>query len=596
MEWEAWFVVAVVAGLLVSLARNIAPADCLVGACLVVLCVVGEITGTEKLPDVARAVRGFSSPAMLTVGMLFVVVCGLVQTGAMLRFVAPLLGRPTSILQAQLRVMLPVAGLSSFLNNTPIVAMFMPAVDDLCRRTRISPSKLFMPLSCASTLGGLSTLIGTSTNLVISGMIVAQTDLPPLTMFTPAWIGVPCCLLGLAMILVTQKWLLPDRKPPINWTDDPRQYTVEMLVESGGPLVGRSVEQAGLRHLPGLFLAEIDRDGDVLPAVGPEQRLMAGDRLVFVGVVDSVVDLRKIRGLVPVVEPSFRLEAASSGRSLIEAVVSDRCPLIGRSIRDGHFRSVYRAAVIAVARSGQRIEGRIGDIVLAPGDTLLLETGPGFLAERRNSADFYLVSGISNSTPVRHDRAWMAVTILLGMISAAAFGWLDMLTASALAAVLMVVSRCCSVSDARRSVDWSVLLVIAASMGVGQAIDVSGAAQAISRQLIAIGAGHPHSVLAAVYLCTVLFTEMITNNAAAVLVFPIAMSAAQAMNVSMMPFAMAVMMAASCGFATPIGYQTSLMVYGPGGYRFSDFLRLGIPLDLILMVFNVVVIPLIWPF
>ncbi|MCA9048496.1 MAG: SLC13 family permease [Planctomycetaceae bacterium] len=596
MPWEAWLTIVAVCVLLSALAANLAPADCLVGFCLIAICCVGEVSGSERIPTISEAVAGFGNPGMLTVGMLFVVVAGLVQTGAMLRFAAPLLGHPTNVRQAQWRIMLPVAGLSAFLNNTPIVAMFMPVVDDLCRRTGISPSKVFMPLSCASTLGGLCTLLGTSTNLVVGGMLATQAGIH-LGMFDCAWIGIPTCLTGVLFIILFQHYLLPDRKPPINLTDDPRQYSVEMQVPVGSPLIGQSVHQAGLRHLPGLFLAEIERGGEILPAVSPEQRLCAGDRLVFVGVVDSVVDLRKIRGLEPPSDQRFHFaDRTFTHRSLIEVVVSDRCPLVGKSIRDGHFRSVYGAAVIAVARSGRRIDGRIGDIILSAGDTLLLEARPSFLQEHRNSPDFYLVSGVENSNPPRHESAWTAVSILIAMILAASVGGMQMLTAAAVAAILMVLTKCCSVREARSSIDWSVLTVIGASLGIGEAMKSTGAAGAIADGVISVAGGHPTSVLAAVYLCTMLFTELITNNAAAVLVLPIALSAAAAMNVSVMPFAMAVMMAASCGFATPIGYQTSLMVYGPGGYRFADYLRLGIPLDLVLMLLNILLLPVLWPF
>ena len=544
MIWEAWFAVAVVLILLTGLARNWAAPDLLVLGSLVLILVVGELTGTKALPGLAEATAWFANPAVLTVGALFVVVAGLVQTGAMMRFATPLLGRPTSIASAQTRLMLPVAGLSAFLNNTPIVAMFLPVVADLSRRTRISPSLLYMPLSCAATLGGLCTLIGTSTNLVVSGLIAARTDLGQLSLFTPAWIGLPCCVSGVGFILLTQRWLLPDRNPAIGLSDDPREYSVEMSVPADSPLIGQTIEQAGLRHLPGLFLIEIERSGDLLTAVGPKERLAAGDRLVFVGVVESVVDLRKIRGLTHALDAVFRLDGPQAARGLIEVVVSNRCPLIGSSIRDGHFRSVYGAAIVAVARSGRRVEGRIGDIVLQPGDTLLLEASRSFARERRDSPDFYLVSGVEDSTPLRHDRACVALGLLLVLVVTASFEWLSMATSSLLTAAAMIGTRCCTSAEARRSIDWSVLLVIAGSLGIGRALEQSGAAEIIAGRIIDLAGGHPHLVLAAVYVTTMLFTEVITNNAAAVLVFPISLAAATSLGVSVMPFAMAVLVGA----------------------------------------------------
>jgi di/tricarboxylate transporter len=598
MAWEGWVTIAVVTLFMVGLARNWTAPDVLGIACLTLLVAIGALTGSERLPAPSEALSGMGNSGLLTVGALFVVVAGLSQTGAVALIVQPLLGHPRTALAAQVKLLLPVTTLSAFLNNTPVVAMFMPVVDEICKKTKISPSKLFLPMAYAGTFGGVCTMIGTSTNLVVAGLIdkASLPDVPDFRMFDIAWVGLPCAVAGTVFILIFSRWLLPDRRPAISLTDDPRQYTVEMLVQPGGPLVGQSVEQAGLRHLPGLYLAEIDRQGVILPAVGPKERLQAGDRLLFVGIIESVVDLQKMRGLTPATDQTFKLDAPRTHRCLIEAVVSDRCPLVGKSIREGRFRSEYNAAVIAVARSGKRITARIGDIVLQSGDTLLLEAHRDFVEQRRNSTHFYLVSGIANSAPRRHERAWLALAILAAMVIVAGFGWLDMLAAALLAGTLMILVGCCTATEARRSIDWSVLLVIGASLGIGQALDTSGAAQVVASTLINLASGHPWLVLVMVYLVTMVFTELVTNNAAAVLVFPIALAAARSLGVNFLPFAITIMIAASGGFATPIGYQTNLMVYGPGGYRFSDYLRLGVPLDLVFMIVTVFVTPLVYPF
>jgi di/tricarboxylate transporter len=595
MPWEAWFVLLVIAGSLVLLARNLVPADVQLTAALTLIVAVGEVVGSERLPSIATAVAGMGNTGLITVGVLFVVVAGLVQTGAMERIAWPLLGRPKSSRMAQLRMMAPITVLSAFLNNTPVVAMFMPVVDDLCRRTRISPSKLFLPLAYAASFGGVCTLVGTSTNLIVDGLARDELGIE-LAMFDLAWVGVPCAAGGVALLLLLSERLLPDRRPAITRHDDPRQYTVEMIVQDGGPLVTRNIEQAGLRHLQGLFLVEIERNGETLPAVSPRERLQGGDRLVFVGVLESVVDLQKMRGLTRAPEEAFQLDGPHTKRRLIEAVVSDRCPLVGTSIREGQFRTIYNAAVVALARGRHRITGKIGDIVLRAGDTLLLEAHEDFVQRQRNSSHFYLVSGVENSQPVLHERWWVALGILVLMVAVASSGWLDLLTAALLAAGLMVVTECCSLGQARQSVDWSLLVVIAASLGIGRAIETSGLADAVASRMIGLAGGHPWLVLAAVYAVTMIFTELITNNAAAVLVFPIAAKSAVSLGVNPMPLVIAIAVAASAGFATPFGYQTNLMVYGPGGYRFSDYLRIGIPLDLLFMVITVTLAPLVWPF
>jgi di/tricarboxylate transporter len=595
MGWEAWLTLLVVVGILTALVREWVPTVVLMLSALIFLVAVGELAGSERLPSITQAVAGMGNSGLITVGVLFVVVAGLVQTGAMELVAGPFLGRPKTVRAAQIRLLTPVATLSAFLNNTPVVAMFMPVVEDICKRSGITPSRLYMPMAFAATFGGVCTLVGTSTNLIVHGLML-DAGYHGFAMFDLAWVGLPCAIAATSFMVVCSERLLPDRRPAITRHDDPRQYTVEMMVLADGPLVGLSIEQAGLRHLPGLFLMEIERGSEVLAAVSSRQRLVAGDRLFFVGVLDSVVDLQKMRGLTRAAEPAFQLDAPVTHRQLIEAVVSDRCPLVGTSIRDGQFRTVYNAAVVAVARAGQRISGKIGDIVLRPGDTLLLEAHQDFVTRQRNSNHFFLVSGVENSQPVRRDRAWVALAILVAMVTVAAIGWLDLLTAAFVAGGAMIALGCCSIGQARQSVDGPLLIVIAAALGIGQAIKTSGLAQVVADELIGLAGGNPWLVLAAVYFVTMVFTELVTNNAAAVLVFPIAVAAAKSLGADMMPYMIAIAVGASAGFATPFGYQTNLMVYGPGGYRFTDYLRLGIPLDLLFMAITVALAPLVWPF
>ncbi|MCS4502675.1 hypothetical protein KBTX_00144 [wastewater metagenome] len=596
MTWEAWLTIAVVLAVIIGLARNAASPTTLLFGALGVLMTATALTGTDQLLAPAEAVAGFGNPGLVTVGLLFVVVAGLVRTGALAIISEPIVGRPRRLLSAQLRLLPPVSGLSAFLNNTPVVAMFLPVVSDLAKRTRLPASRLFLPLSYASIFGGMCTLIGTSTNLVVAGLIQGEPAVAPVALFDLAWVGVPVALLGLVYILVASPRLLPDNRAALDIDADPRRYTAEVVVDPDGPLVGRSIEQAGLRHLPGLFLAEIERDGQVLPAVAPSERLQAGDRLVFAGVVESVVDLQRMRGLQPATDQVHKLQGRRDQRCMVEAVVSNECPLVGSSIRAGRFRSEYNAAVVAVARGGRRLSGKIGDIVLQAGDTLLLETHPSFLQRQRNGRDFFLVSQVEDSAPRRHDKAWIALGLLAAMVAAAASGVLTMLNAALLAAGGMVLTGCTSSAEARRHVDWSVLLVIGAALGVGQAMANSGAATTLADALVSAAGGRPWLVLLAVFAVTSLFTEMITNNAAAVLVFPVALSAAQGLGVNPTPFMICLMIAASASFSSPLGYQTNLMVFGPGGYRFADYLRFGLPLNLLTMAVAVTIAPLVWPF
>lgn len=590
MDWHGWITLGAIALMSVALLRNIARPDVILLGTLTLLTTAGVI-------DPVEAVGGFDNEGLMTVATMFIVVAGLSATGGMSLLTSPLLGRPRSTLDAQMRLMLPVTVMSAFLNNTPIVAMFMPVVNEWCKKSGISPSKLFIPLSYAAILGGTCTLIGTSTNLVVNGLLLDHYgDDAGLRLFDIAYIGLPAAVIGIAYCLVFGRLLLPDRHSAIAAGRDLRQYTVEMIVEPNGPLVGQTIERAGLRHLSGLYLAEIERHGDVLTVVGPDEKLEASDRLVFVGIVESVVDLRRMRGLLPATDQLDKLDTESGHRRLVEAVVSNSCPMVGKSIREERFRTTYNAAVIAVGRGGERLRVKIGDVVLQPGDTLLIEAGPDFARLQRNSTDFYLVSALENSAPPRHDRAWVAMVILAAMILLASLEVMSMLGAAMAAAAAMVVTRCCTGGEARRSPDWSVLVVIGASFGIGNAMEQSGAAAYIASGLMSLGGAHEWTALVTIYAITMIFNAFITNNAAAVLVFPIAQATAETLGVSITPFAVALMFAGSNDFATPIGYQTNLMVYGPGGYRFGDYVRFGGPLNLLMLVVGVALIPVCFPF
>jgi di/tricarboxylate transporter len=544
----------------------------------------------------AQALAGFANEGMITVGVLYVVVTGIRETGGIGWIVHRVLGQPRSLRHAQLKMMMPTALMSAFLNNTPVVAMFIPAVKDWAKCHRLSVSSLMMPLSYAAIIGGTCTLIGTSTNLVVNGLLLSESPGAGLGMFDIARVGVPALLVVLLYVVLASKRLLPERQPVLSQFDNAREYTVQMSVEASSPLVGKTIAEAGLRQLPGLYLIEVERNGRVIPAVPPEERLEADDLLLFAGVVESIVDLHKIRGLRPATDQVTKIDTPHDERRLIEAVVSNTCPVVGKSIRRGRFRDVYNAAIVGVARNGQRIRQKIGDIVLRPGDTLLLVTRPSFAEQQRNSRDFFLVSLVEDTEPMRHDKALVATLILLGMVLLATSGLLSMLQAAMLAAGLMIVTRCTRGRIARRAVDWQVLVVIGASFGIGTALHTTGAAQAIAASLTALTGATPVYALASIYLVTAVFSAVITNNVAAVVMFPIALAAAETLQVSFMPFAITIMMAASASFATPIGYQTNLMVYGVGGYRFNDYLRMGAPLTVLVGLVTVLLAPLWWPF
>lgn len=589
MMWEAWLTVGVLAGVFGILAATRAAADMVFLGGLAVLLLAGVVTPRQ-------AFAGLANEGVITLAVLYVVVVGLQETGAIRWIGRSVLGRPRSLAHAQGRVMAPVVFFSMFLNNTPVVAMLVPAVKEWARQFDLAPSKLMIPLSYAAILGGTCTLIGTSTNLVVNGLLIQHTSGDGLTMFDLAWVGIPIAVAGVGFMLLTAPWLLPDRRPVTLQFDDPREYSVEMVVDEGGPLVGRSIDDAGLRDLPGVFLAEINRQDKVLPAVSPREVLEAGDQLVFAGAPESVVELQKIRGLRPATNQLFKLKGPRSERALYEAVVSATAPVVGRTIRAGRFRVRYNAVVIAVARNSRRLRGKVGDIVLRQGDTLLIEARPSFYEQQRNNRDFLTISRLDDSTPPRHERAPVAIALLAAMVLAVSLGWLSMLKAALAAAAGMLLTRCCTPSGARGGIDWSVLLTIAAAFGIGTALEATGVAAATAHGIIGLVGDSPWTNLAAIYVVTTLFSALITNNAAAVLMFPLALGISNDLGTSIIPYVITIMMAASASFATPISYQTNLMVMGPGGYHFMDFIRVGLPLNVLTAVVAIGVIPLVWGF
>ncbi|MEE8247705.1 MAG: SLC13 family permease, partial [Alphaproteobacteria bacterium] len=396
MEWQGWVTLAVVALTLAAMVREVAGPDLVMMAGLFTLAAIGILTPAETF-------SGFSNPALAAVGALFIVSAALRETGVLETIAARLFGRARGERSGLARISAPVAAFSAFLNNAPIVAMMTPVVIDWARRRRLSPSRFLIPLSYASILGSITTVIGTSTTLTVAALIL-EAGMPEMGFFELAPVGVPIALVGLAyLVLIAPRWL-PDRQEPSEVLGEHRrEYTSSMIVEQDCPLIDQTIEEAGLRHLPGLFLVEIDRRGRTITPVGPEEVIRAHDRLTFAGVVSTIVELQRIRGLLPVSDDESPVPSQPDHR-LIEAVVSLSSPLVNQSIRDASFRTVYDAAVIAVHRNGERVPGKIGEIVLQPGDTLLLQGAPGFHRAHRNSPDFYLVSEIAGTEAPRYDR------------------------------------------------------------------------------------------------------------------------------------------------------------------------------------------------
>lgn len=540
------------------------------------------------------AFSGFANPALVTIAALLIVAEGLRQTGAIELLSLRVFGAPRTAAAARWRILPLAAVLSSIMNNTPVVAVFVPMITGWARRFRYPASRVLLPMVFAVSLGGLCTLVGTSTNLLVAGMALEKGL--KLHLLSPAAVGVPLLLVGLVYLTILAPKMLPSRWGLPENFGNPREYSVEMQLQAGSPLVGKTVEEAGLRHLVGVYLAEIQREGKVLPAVPPTEVLLANDRLVFVGAVESIVDLQRVPGLVPATDQLFKLDVPRHERQVVEMVVTDAFPLIGRTVREARFRTEYNAVIVAVSRQGRRLSGKVGDIRLEAGDTLLLEAPPGFVDRYRFSREFFLLTEIPGSNLLQHSKAPLALVILGVMLAAVATGLCSLLEGSLGAAGLILAFGCLPWQRAWQAIDWPLLVTLGSAIGVGQVLQESGAAMSLAQAMTKLAGCDPFSNMVAVFFATAILTQLITNNAAAALIFPVAAAVAQGTGASLTPFAIAVMVASSSAFLTPWGYQTNLLVQGPGNYRLWDYLRVGGPLLFFVTLVSCWWIPKIWPF
>lgn len=598
LPWEAWAAFAILVltlALLITNALSTAVSMLLGLTAMLVL----------KIIEPAEAIEGFSNTGVMTVAILFIVAEGIQRTSVLLPIFRIVLGKPKYLWEAQLRVMIPVGAISAFLNNTPVVAMLIPVIQSWSRRSTFPVSKLLMPLNNAAILGGTMTLLGTSTNLVVDGLardtcILTEDDkrtCPGLPIFGITPYGSVMFVAGIIYMVIFSRFLLRDRGQTGVGAiiRNPREYTVALLVQERSPIVGDTVQEAGLRQLQGLFLVEVTRaDGALIPAVAPDTKIESGDTLLFAGVVETVTELYHIPGLVPATGQSQKMKIERHHRRLVELVIASSSMLVGKTAKESKFRSRFSAAIIAVHRQGEHVKERIADITLRPGDTLLVETSSDFTLRYGKDSNFALVSEVSGSQPPREDRLHMliAAVIAIAMISLATASVLPLLSAAAAASFLMIATGCLTFQNAGRAVDLEVIITIAASFGISRGMQKTGAAAALADFIVDIFKPIGNlGLLFGIYVGTALLSAVITNNAAVSLMFPVISSILES-NDSVSRFAAlyTLMIGASASFSTPIGYQTNLMVHGPGGYTFMDWVIFGVPLQLVLGVAGVLTI------
>ncbi|MDL4838962.1 SLC13 family permease [Aquibacillus rhizosphaerae] len=591
MSLEMIFVLIMVVAMLGGLLLEVARPDMVVFSVLVIFLISGLLTPEEAL-------KGFSNQGMLTIALLFILAGAVQKSGLIDQMMKVWLNKSKSLKGSMIRFYVPTALLSGFLNNTPIVVTFTPIIKKWCEERNIAPSKFLIPLSYVTILGGTITLMGTSTNLVVHGMLL-DFGLEGFSIFQLAVVGIPITLAGLVYLFTIGYKLLPEHKGfSAKVKQDSKEYIAEMTVESSFPHINQTVQQAGLRELKGLYLIEIIRGKERISPVRSTTSIQAQDRLIFTGLISTIADLQKTRGLTLETGTDLELDDLKNGTSqLIEAVVSHQSSLLSKSIKQSQFRSKFDAGVIAVHRNNERIKSKVGDIVLKPGDALLLLAGPDFIDKYHESHDFYVVSTMVTPKTLNRNltKGWFSIILLMLMITTVTLGLLSMFKAMALAVFLLLLTKIISAEEAKRYVQFHVLLLIASSFGVGAAMTKTGLAEWIAEGLIHVG--QPFGLIALlvlIYLVTNIFTELITNSAAAVLMIPIGLEIAESMNLDPMGFAVIIAIAASASFITPIGYQTNLIVYGPGGYKFIDYVKVGTPLSIIVMIISVFIVNNVW--
>lgn len=591
MTAEMIFVALMIVLMLLGLLFEVARADLIVFFFLVIFLLTGMIS-TEQ------ALSGFSNEGMLTVLLLFIVAGAIQKHGIIENYIDRLLSDHRGTKRSMIKLLAPISLFSGFLNNTPIVVTLTPIIKNWCQKNGIAPSKFLIPLSYVTILGGTITLIGTSTNLVVHGLLI-ESGREGFGFFQLSVVGLPIALAGLIYIFTLGYRLLPNTlgaKEQIR--EEVKEFLAEAVIEKDYEHVNGRIVEAVNNSLKGIYIIEIIRNDTRIFPVTPNTVIEEGDHLLFSGTINTIASVQKQKGITLKTGTDQTLESLKDDSfELIEAVISHQSGLVGKSVKSARFRSKYSAGVIAVHRNNERIKSRVGDIILKPGDTVLLLAGNDFMETHMHSIDFYVVTSLSPPEPLHQSsvKGWAGLGLLLVMITSVTLGFLSMFEAMLIAVILLMIFKFINADEMLSYIQFNVILLIASAFGVGAAMMESGLAQFLAENMLAVA--RPLGVLgviAILYIMTNIFTELITNTGAAVLMFPIAMEMAAQMNMDYMGLTVTIAIAASASFITPIGYQTNLIVYGPGGYKFTDYIKVGVPLSLMTMVISTLIIYTVW--
>ena len=560
----AWITIVTVLGMFTTMLFTKLRADVVFLAAIGILYVTGVL-------DAKEAFSGFSSTSVVVIGVLFVVVAGLMYTGVLQWIVRNLLGQPNSYGKAVVRLMLPVAALSSFLSNTTVVAMFVGIVKIWSKKLGVSPSKLLIPLSYASGMGGVCTLIGTPPNLIISGLYADKTG-DAMNVLATTIPGLFCLVIGVLSVIAMRK-LLPERQAPESAFEATSEYTLEMLVPSDNKYIGKKLGDTGLLDVKGGSLISMYHFDNVPASISKDEYVMGGDRLVYA---------------------VFSLSEVDRSNPVRTAYVTFGSSLIGKTIGGSTFEKDNNMSLIAVARRGERISQPPRQVVLKAGDTLLLscpsklDVNSGPLASQLHFFD-------SDQVVKTGPKTLISAVIMIAMVALSAFGVMPLLQCAFIAAAAMLLLRCCNVDQAMRAINWEIIMVFAGSVVLGLAIQKTGIAERLAMGILDVCGTNPIVVMTAICFVGTFITEFISNTAAGAMFFPIMYEAAEKLGYEPYTFLIALMVSVSSSFATPIGSPTHMLVYGPGGYRFSDFMRIGLLMNIIILAANIFIVNIVYP-
>ncbi|MFN3917591.1 MAG: SLC13 family permease [Flavobacteriales bacterium] len=544
-------------------------------------------SGVIATPDV---MSGFANEQIAVVILLLILSDIIQRSGALDTLLSGIFNPALSYKRFMLRLTGSVASVSGFVNNTPLVAILIPHTYEWARKKGISPSKVLLPLSYAALLGGTITLVGTSTNLIVNGFL-QETGHPGFGFFDFTIVGLPVALLGVGYIILLGLRLLPDRRDALaNFKDQSREYLVETKIPTNSGYIGKSVEEAGLRNLKGLFLVEIQRGEERIIPVGPKEIIEDDDALIFAGDTSTIIDLLGKNS--DMILPKYS-QLGQENIQVVEVVISAQSSLIGKRVRNTNFRGNYDAAIVAINRDGSRLTGKIGEVILVAGDLLLLTTGKDFTIRAEEQQDFFVISQLKQ---IQRLQPWKGALLFGGLVAvftSAAIGFTSLFEGLLLLLGILAAARMIRFTDLKKSFDLELYLILVFALALGKSMSNSGLDELIASGMLSVikPLNSPVAALAAVYLLTNVLAMLVSNKAAVAIAFPVTIAACQSMGVeNVTPFVLAIAFAGSAEFMTPYGYQTNLMVYGPGGYKFKDYVKVGWGLSLLYMVMCIAIL------